>query len=577
MVPTARFDDLVAGHSFLLEDYVGELVASTIDEVVGVVAAAQAASEAGRWLAGFVAYEAAPAFDSALSVRPPMDGLPLAWFGVFERRVEVEAPRPQTPPGVDWVADVSAQQHAAAIARIRELIAAGVTYQANLTYRLRGDVSDPVSLYAAMLHGQRPAYGALVRTADHTVVSASPELFFRLDGATVVTRPMKGTTRRGRWPAEDVAQRQWLAGSEKDRAENLMIVDLLRNDLGRIAEFGSVRVDDLFGIERYETVWQMTSTISARRRPGVDIGDVFEALFPCGSVTGAPKASTMAVINDLEESPRGVYCGAIGVIEPGGTAAVFSVPIRTVVVDAAGHAVYGTGGGVTWDSAAAGEWDEAMVKTRVLSAPRPSFRLLETLRLEASGYRALDDHLERLASSARYFGWSLDLDHVLTMLGGIVAEDGPIVVRLTVGPNGDADVAVRPLPSERGPVRLAVDVEPIDRFDPFRFHKTTRREMYERSAARFPLADDVVAVNERGEVVETTIGSIAVSKEGRWVTPPLDAGCLPGIERSNLLADGTFEEGVVTLDDLVSATSIEVVNSVRGRRRAVLLPDPAYL
>ncbi|MDX1690700.1 MAG: aminodeoxychorismate synthase component I [Acidimicrobiia bacterium] len=570
MSVSARFDDLVSGRSFRLDTPAATWTAGSLDDVSGALRRVEHEARAGRWVAGFVSYEAAPGLDPALRTRQSDPDLPLAWFAAFEEHVDVPAPPRVDAADVTWTADVDAEHHAAAVADVRERIAAGITYQVNLTHRLTGNVADPASLYAAMLHGQRPAYGALLDTGDHVVASASPELFFDLDGDALTTRPMKGTIGRGRWSAEDEARREDLAGSEKDRAENLMIVDLLRNDLGRIARFGTVRVDDLFAIERYETVWQMTSTISARARADVGLVDVFTALFPCGSVTGAPKSSTMAIIAELEDRPRGVYCGAVGVVEPGMGRAVFSVPIRTVVVDREGDAVYGTGGGITWDSSATGEWDEAEVKARVLVARRPAFALLETLRLDASGYHALGDHLDRLAASARYFGRTVDLDAVRHALAAVEAEP-PVVVRLTVDADGAIGVAPRPLPEADGPVRLAVDPEPIDRHDPFRFHKTTHRTMYEEASKRFPEADDVVAVDERGQAVETTIGNLVVLVDGEWRTPPLDAGCLPGIERARLLRAGDVVEAPVTVDDLRRAEAIEVVNSVRGRRAAVLV------
>jgi para-aminobenzoate synthetase/4-amino-4-deoxychorismate lyase len=351
-----------------------------------------------------------------------------------------------------------------------------------------------------------------------------------------------------------------------------MIVDLLRNDLGRVARFGSVTVESLFGVEAYETVWQMTSTIAAEARPGVGVPEVVEALFPCGSVTGAPKSSAMAAIADLEDSPRGAYCGAIGFMEPGGRRAVFSVAIRTAVVDlATGAVVYGTGGGITWDSVPDAEWDETAAKAAVLTTGRPPFDLLETLRIDRRGIHELERHLDRLAGSAAYFRRTLDLDAVRDALAEVPAGDPPRRIRLTVGPAGRASIEVDPIPADRGPVRLAVDPEPIDRHDVFRYHKTTSRQAYERAAARFPEADDVVAVNDAGEAVETTIGNLVVRIGGRWVTPPLASGCLPGVERARMLESGEVSEAVVRAGDLHRADEIQVVNSVRLRRPAVLV------
>jgi len=571
--PSARFDDLISQRSFRLDDLSEELAAFRSDDVIPVICAAEQHAAAGRWVAVAMSYEAAPGFDGALVVRDPDPTLPLVWCGVFDRSESVPAPAPVPPPDLAWETSIEESAHRQAISRIRDLIGAGVTYQANFTHRLLASFNGaPGHLYAAMLAAQRPAYGALLEFGDHAVVSASPELFFSLAGNRVVTRPMKGTAARGRWIAEDDALREALAASAKDRAENLMIVDLLRNDLGRIARFGSVRVESLFDIEPFETVWQMTTTIAADRRPDADLAALFGALFPCGSVTGAPKASTMEIIAELETAPRGAYCGAIGFIEPGAGRACFSVGIRTAVVDrAAGLVTYGTGGGITWDSRPDGEWREAAAKAAVLRAPRPRFDLLETLRLDESGYYELDRHLSRLAGSARYFRRPYDEDRVTAPLAAVTPPPEPLRVRLTVDPDGAPAVTVAALPEDAGPVRLAVDRTPIDRSDVFRFHKTTHRTAYDDAAARFPDADDVVAVNDRGEVVETTIGNLLVRIGNEWRTPPVSAGCLPGIERERLLEAGEVREVPVTIEELMTADEIHVINSVRLRRRAVLI------
>ncbi len=571
--PSARFDDLISGTSFRLADPVGEIVAHRSDDAVAALRAAQRQAESGRWVAAMVSYEAAPGFDPGLRVHGGDPAVPAAWFGLFERREEDGAPLPDAPVPAEWTSSITPVEHADAVSHIRELIRDGVSYQVNFSRRLRAVIdAGPLEVYAALLAAQRPAYGALLEFGDTAVVSASPELFFSLEGDCIVTRPMKGTAARGRWSQEDRAHRRALLSSAKERAENLMIVDLVRNDLGRIARFGTVRVDSLFDAEAYETVWQMTSTVSALRRPEVDLAAVFGALFPCGSVTGAPKASTMEVIAALEDSPRGAYCGAIGYIEPGARRAVFSVAIRTVTVDRRdATAVFGTGGGITWDSEAASEWDETRAKAALLDAHRPRFDLLETLRIDRGGYHRIDRHLRRLTDSAGYFGRRVDLAAVRAALRRVPAGDPPRRVRLTVDPAGRADVAVTRLEPEHVPVRLVLDHVPVDRHDPFRHHKTTHRIAYDISAQRHPDADDVVAVNERGEVVETTIGNLLVRIGGRWYTPPRDAGCLGGIEREVMLDRGEAAERPITVQEFLSAEEIHVVNSVRMRRPAILV------
>lgn len=576
-VATVRFDDLTPGaeHSFELTGLVGECVAHDLDDVVAVVRDAQRAALRGRWVGGFISYEAAPAFDAALSTRTPTRAVPLAWFGVFEGSAPVPQPTRGGAYRVDgWRPSVDAVRYGQAVASIRHRIAAGDTYQLNYTFRLRSRFTgDSVAFYADLLAAQRGGYGAYLHTGDLVVVSVSPELFFDLSHGHLTTRPMKGTLPRGRWAEDDREHAALLAGSEKDLAENLIIVDLLRNDLGRVSEFGSVDVESLYQLERYETVWQMTSTITSRARSDVEIVDVFRALFPCGSVTGAPKPRTMEIIADLEDAPRGVYCGAIGFIEPGGARAVFSVPIRTVTIDpSTGNAEYGVGGGITWDSTVEGEYAETVAKSRVLTEARPPFLLLETLLWDGKRYQELRRHLERLAASAEYFRYRCDLESVGAALDAASGETGssPARVRLTLSAQGRTEVSVESLEVSDEPVVLAIDDVPVDSTDPMLFHKTDARQRYDDRLARHPGVDDVVLVNERGEITETTIANLLVRIEGRWFTPPLNSGCLPGVYRSKLLAAGEVVERVLTPDDLANAEEIAVVNSVRLWRAARL-------
>jgi aminodeoxychorismate synthase component I len=373
----ARFDDLVAGTAVRCPPPHQVLVADRPEDVVPVLAEVERASAGGDWAFGHVSYEAAAGLDPAAPVHlPSADRPPLAWFGLCGPPVEVPpvtAP-PGSRPALRWVPDWTADEHARAVARVRAHIAAGETYQVNLTDRLRAHVDgDPYALYAGLALAQRAAYSAHLDLGRYVIASASPELFFEWAEDRLRTRPMKGTAVRGRDSAEDDEQARRLRASPKERAENLMIVDLLRNDLSQVAVVGSVDVPELFALERYPTVWQLTSEVTARTRPGTGLVDVFRALFPCGSVTGAPKRRTMQVIRDLETGPRGVYCGAIGLIGPPGAPfrARFSVAIRTVVVDRnQGTAVYGSGGGITWDSDAGDEHAELLAKAAVLGSGR---------------------------------------------------------------------------------------------------------------------------------------------------------------------------------------------------------------
>ncbi len=579
-----RFDDLLAGSALAFPSADRVLVARDPADVVPLLAEVERATAGGAWAFGFLAYEAAAGLDPALAVaaRPAGETLPLAVFGLA---ATATAPPPiALPPGRDrgytagpWRPGWTPAGHREAVAAVRRHIAAGDAYQVNLTVRMQAPVSgDLEQLYADLAHGQRGSWAAYLDIGSHVVASASPELFLDWTGDRLLTRPMKGTARRGATTAEDEAARRSLLASDKERAENLMIVDLLRNDLGRIAEVGSVEVPALFRTERYETVWQLTSDVTARPRPDVGLVDVLTALFPSGSVTGAPKHRTMQIIRALEGGPRGVYCGALGVVAPPGEAfrARFNVAIRTVTVErATGTATYGTGGGITWASDPDAEHAELLAKAAILTEPYEEFALFETMaRTAGGGLRNLEGHLARLAASAAWAGFALDTDDVRRRLAEVAAGPSPARVRLTLHRDGEVTVEVGPPPpATDGPVRLALDLHPVDADDVWLRHKTTRRTRYTERAARWPQADDVVLTSTRGEVTETTIANLAVRLDGRWWTPPVSAGCLPGVERGRLVDAGRLHERRLVPADLDSAEALAVVSSLRGWRPAVLL------
>jgi aminodeoxychorismate synthase component I len=373
-----RFDDLQSGTAWNFPDIAYDLVALEARDVPAVLAEVELAARSGWWAFGFVAYEAAAGFDTSLTVHEPVDDLPLAWFGVCAAPEMVPVVRPHGGTGYhagDWTCQWDAARHACQVEAVRRHIAAGETYQCNLTTRMTGQVRGELSrFYADLAHGQGGAYNAYLDLGRFAIASASPELFFRTTGEEILMRPMKGTARRGLTEAQDAEIVSRLRASAKERAENIMIVDLVRNDIARIAVTGSVSVTALCRAERYETVHQLTSDVTARMRPGTHLTDVFGALFPCGSVTGAPKPRTMRLIRELEDGPRGVYCGAIGMVSPPETPdapvqARFNVAIRTLVADRdSGTATYGTGGGITWDSCPGEEYAELRAKTAVLTS-----------------------------------------------------------------------------------------------------------------------------------------------------------------------------------------------------------------
>jgi para-aminobenzoate synthetase/4-amino-4-deoxychorismate lyase len=583
----ARFDDAEAALSFALVDPLEEIVANELSSVVGAVDLAREAAASGRWVAGYIAYEAAPAFDAALTVRPGY-GEPLVWFGVFGDRVVVDPPT-ASPPAARrysvsrWAPAWDSDRYAAAFGEVQEHIAAGDTYQVNLTFPLSAAFSGLADeMYASLVAAQQPRYAAHVWHEDAHLLSVSPERFFAIEDGRITTRPMKGTAPRGRWTEEDETKRRSLFASEKDRAENLMIVDLLRNDLGRIAEFGSVVVDELFTIEKYQTVWQMTSEVSATLRADADLEDVFAALFPCGSVTGAPKARSMEIIADLEEDHRGPYCGAVGFIPPGDglEGASFNVAIRTAVVDESeGVARYSVGGGITWDSSIESEYEEALTKARVLTGGPADVELIETMRWD-DGYVMLEEHLKRLSSSAAYWGMPCDVNSLRSML--VELEDamtGPTSVRVLA--SGDGRVVfslssaperfpVGPGPADE-PVHVSIDRVPVDSGDPRSFHKVADRSRFDDRRKRNVGVDDVLCVNEHGDITESTIANVAFLIDGVWRTPPVTDGLLAGILREKLIVGGMLKEQSVSIPEALGAEAVALLNSVRGWRPAVIV------
>lgn len=551
------------------------LEAWQLAEVVPLLRRAEEATKQGRWVAGFVAYEAAPAFDAALDAHAPGD-FPLAWFGIYAApfvRAHGRAPQPQ-PPQPEWEPTITEAEYAHAITHIKEHIARGQTYQVNYTYRLRAAFSGEARvLFAQLAENQAAPYAAFVDTGRFAICSASPELFFERRGHTVRSKPMKGTAARGRTLAEDEAQACALHHSEKNRAENVMIVDMIRNDLGRVAEVGSVRVPKLFETERYPTVWQMTSTVEAETR--APLTEILAALFPCASITGAPKRSTMKIIRALENTPRGVYCGTLGFIQPNGDAQ-FNVAIRTAVIDRErGTAEYGVGSGVVWDSEAADEWAECQIKARVLNTQRPKFELLESLLWKpVIGYWLLEKHLARLKDSAAYFDLAVNAEEVRARLEALAQTLAPVPhkVRLTISQAGEIQCAAAPLAENAPqPLALAVAPAPIASSDVFLFHKTTHRQVYDDARAACPDADDVLLWNERGEVTEALTNNVAVKLAGEWFTPPVPCGLLAGTLRAQLLEEGQLRERVILLEELRQAEELAVFNSVRGWRAAQLL------
>jgi para-aminobenzoate synthetase/4-amino-4-deoxychorismate lyase len=546
------------------------IAARDVADVRGAQHAVEAAvSGRGLHAAGFIAYEAAPAFDPAFMV-PDAGGLPLLWFGLYDapRERAIAPVAAATGPAPEWRPAIGRAEYDRAFARIKSLIASGDTYQVNYSFRLRAPFAgqDPWEFFVRQMAASDPEFGAFLSLPGWSVCSASPELFFRLDGDRLQSRPMKGTRPRGRFAAEDDANAAQLRASEKDCAENVMIVDMVRNDMGRVARTGSVHVPRLFDVERHPTVLQLTSTVCAESSASVT--EIVEALFPAASITGAPKARSMQVIAEVESSPRQIYTGTIGFIAPG-RRAQFNVAIRTALVDhAAGMAEFGTGGGIVWDSRVDDEYRECEVKTRLLREPAPAFDLIETLLwLPDGGYPELERHLARLAASAAHFGRPHDDAGVRRALQtlALTLAPAPHRVRLRVAADGSIRHEADVFDAEAGrPRRVALAKTPVDSGHPFLFHKTSERGVYLDALAACPGVDDVLLHNERGEITEATIANVVAEIDGVPCTPPVACGLLPGVQRARLLEEGRVRERVITVEELLASPRVWLVNALRG-------------
>ena len=573
----------------LYREPVRVLTAHDVSEVIPALRAVEAGLAEGLHAAGYIAYEAAPAFDNALQVRSG-NRTPLLCFGLFRSvdRGNEAAPTRDRAQHDDvlgpWAMSTPRAEFDDAIRAIRAAIAEGRTYQVNYSTRFHSlqrasDDNTAYTLYERLRAAQGPGYHALLDLGQFRIISASPELFFQRRGGRITTRPMKGTRARGRWSDEDRDRARDLLQSEKDRAENLMIVDLLRNDLGRIARTGSVKVSDLFTVERYRTVLQLTSTITAEIADDTSLCDMLRALFPCGSVTGAPKVSTMEVIAALESSPREVYCGTIGCIEPNGDC-TFSVPIRTMWLDGVtGECEYGSGAGITWDSSTSLEYEEVVAKAAVLNETWTSFELFETMRVENGLLCRRDRHIARLSASAEYFDYPVDHTRLTSALDHAVRElkSGVYRLRLLLDADGNVRTTGEPFEKQRragadgthpeapsAPMTVAIARTPVDSNNRFLYHKTTDRRVYEQAIREHDGVFDVLLRNERGEFTEFTRGNLVVEIDGRRYTPPIDSGLLPGTLRGELLESGAISERVLTRDDLRAARRVWLINSLRG-------------
>ncbi len=567
--------------TWLFRDPLRMLVAYEPQDVLPQLALVEKAVEEEGWFAaGFLCYEAAAALDLAAHGRPS-DALPLLWFGLYEQRepIALAAHAAGAYRVGAWEAALDEAAYSDKIAQIKAYIAQGDTYQVNFTMPLRASFQgDSWALFCDLAAAQQAGHIAYIDLGRYAICSASPELFFERTGEEITSRPMKGTARRGRTLAEDRANMAALRASEKNRAENVMIVDMIRNDLGRIAQIGSVQVPELFTVERYPTLLQMTSTVTARSRASTL--ELLRAMFPCASITGAPKVRTMEIIRELEQDPRGIYTGSIGYFGPGKQAG-FNVAIRTVVVDREQErAAYHVGSGIVWDSMAAQEYAECALKAEVLLQQRRPFALLETMRwTQAEGYYLLELHMQRLLASAEYFGFNAEETSVREQLSGAtVGFSVPQKVRLLLAREGEITIETAPLPVGQAvaPLRVTLARTAVAADNIWLYHKTTRRDNYEQARAEAPEYDEVLLWNEDGFLTEATNSNIVLRLDGRLVTPPVAAGLLPGTMRRFLLEEGTIAESPLTRLDLARCEELLLINSVRGWQRTEIVETSQY-
>ncbi|MCI0551128.1 MAG: aminodeoxychorismate synthase component I [Anaerolineae bacterium] len=551
------------------------IIAQKLEEIIPALREIERLIKVNTWhAAGFVSYEAASAFDSALRTLPEA-GFPFLWFGLYSQPNPVSRignPNYNTLPTLNWQLTVDRETYNTAIEQIRNHIADGRTYQVNYTMRLQADFTGSAWDFFLHLAQSQNNHAAYIDMGRYVICSASPELFFQLDGDTITCRPMKGTVKRGRTTFEDEAQSQWLKNSEKNRAENVMIVDMIRNDLGRIAKIGSVSVPELFNTERYPTLWQMTSTVKAKTNASMT--EIFKALFPSASITGAPKVGTMRIIAGLETTPRRVYTGSVGYIAPN-RKATFNVAIRTALIDRETQkAEYGVGGGIVWDSTSADEYAEALLKARVLTEQKSEFSLLETiLWTPQEGFFLQEKHIARILDSANYFDFPASKEKIEEYLKQIsLYFDSPQRVRLLLDRYGTLHSeasSFQPKENSR-PLKVCLAREPIDSNNVFLFHKTTYRKVYNdalkalgsQTPKEHKSYDDVLLYNERGELTEFTIGNLVLELDGKLFTPPISCGLLPGTFRALLMETGQIVERTVRVEELKDCTKMFMINSV---------------
>ncbi|MCI7677047.1 MAG: aminodeoxychorismate synthase component I [Streptococcus orisratti] len=556
------FKDL--GQRLVFKNPLRELIAERLEEVIPVLRKVESYQKQGYYVVGYLSYEASKAFEPKCQVHQrQLSGEHFAYFTVHETAVQDIFPLTYNDVVMPkhWDNLTNKKVYEEAISEIHHQIRHGNTYQVNYTVQLKSEVeTDSFAIYNRLVVEQGAAYNIYVAHDDFAVVSASPELFFEKKQRVLRTRPMKGTTKRGKNSSEDLAQRNWLEQDVKNRAENMMIVDLLRNDMGRISEIGSVTVTKLCQLERYSTVWQMTSTIESHLKTDTDLVDVFTALFPCGSITGAPKLSTMDTIYRLENEPRGVYCGTVGICLPNGDC-IFNVAIRTLQIYRS-QAIYGVGGGITWDSQWQDEYEETCQKSAILYRQQKQFDLITTGKICEGKLMFLEEHLQRLLESSDYFDYSFDKDkarrNIEEALKGLDKQQN-YRMRIRLEKSGRLHLDTEELADLPKTFLKAKLVERKVLLDqPFTFFKTSYRPHISTQGS------EQIFISPEGYLQETSIANLILEIDGEWLTPPAKVGLLEGIYRNYLIKSGKVKEVLLTREDLKKAQQVYACNAVRG-------------
>lgn len=568
--------------TFLFSKPVEVLAANTFNDLESLIKKIDSYIERGFYLAGYLSYEAGYLFEEGF--RRPLENFPfafpLAWFGVYENPRITESTANSISPQQDSFAihslsmNLSQAEYEEKVLKILDYIKRGETYQVNFTFRVGFDLEgNPFHLYEALKKRQRVAYSAIVHDGKRQILSLSPELFFKRKNNTLLARPMKGTSPRGKSELDDRNLLKELSQDSKTKAENSMIVDLIRNDFGKIAKLGTVQVEKLRQIEKYETLFQMTSTVKSTLKESVDYYQLFKALLPGGSITGAPKYRTMQIIQELESTFRDVYTGAIGFISK--EEAIFNIPIRTIVLEN-GKGTMGVGSGIVWDSNPKREYEECIVKQRFLLGAIP-LQLIESILLRNGKPTLLSLHLQRLEKSANFFGFSYNEEEIVNAITQYskdkIDKSSKVKLRLELFRDGKLQLEHSNIQIQKKSLgRIKLSQVRINSKNIFQSHKTTIRKTYNEEYKRAMKEGfmDFVFLNEKEEVVETSIYNLFIKKDNQYYTPPLSSGALPGVMREYLLKKGKLKEKTLTIADLQFADRVYLCNSVRGIMRVSL-------